>query len=574
MLAFCLLVLAALPPAPPLVHAPDAPSVPTVEAPTGPTAFELAAPAAVALEHEGRIDGAVLISDLGLALTTARATTHVNATYFANLIDGRRVAARVLAVDAARDLALLQLDGPGPFSALALAGSVPETGAPLTALVHPGGQPWNAVPGLLLQRTGSHLGKPDPLRLTARMATPLLGEGGPVVDAQGRLVGIVVAPEPGQNPAEAVAVSVDSIRAFLDHSAATVARFSLLLETVPSGASVAVDGHPVATLTPLRLEHLNLGRHQIVLSAPGLATDVVSVELIRRGSEALHRTLDRGGTLEVTTTAPADIWVDGTLRGSAPLRLQLPSGRHLVDARAPTTQPATSWVEVALGQVVPLELSLHRLTARVSMTTVPPGAQVTANGQPLGTTPLSHVELPAASVQLGIHAPGFHGYEFPIALAPGEDRDLGSYRLEPPYAWLDPRLPPMTRVALDGGPRHVAQRFERVPVGEHRLQVFAPNYYAYSEKLTAADAQTLVLDPPLARYDRLPPRRAAGIGLTGLGMAGGLVAIGLATDASSKPAVAPTLIGAALALGAGIWCLVTSRDAEEAGWSQEKAYAP
>ena len=50
--------------------------------------------------------------------------------------------------------------------------------------------------------------------------------------------------------------------------------------------------------------------------------------------------------------------------------------------------------------------------------------------------------------------------------------------LSQPYGWLDGRpLPAGTLLSLDDGPRHPPARYERVPVGEHRLQIYAPSYY-------------------------------------------------------------------------------------------------
>ncbi|MBS2027503.1 MAG: PEGA domain-containing protein [Deltaproteobacteria bacterium] len=554
----------------PVVFAPDngPPALPVVG-----TANNPAAQATLGLEHEGRVDGAVLISDLGLALTTSRAMAHPTAPLSAALLDGRRVGARVLAVDPGRDLALVQLDGPGPYTALTLASGGPELGAPATAVVQPGALSWTQVFASVEQRYASHSGKTDAQRLLLRVATPVLGEGGPVVDSTGHLLGVIASPEPDQSPGEAVVIGVDAIRGFLDRAGVYAPGFALVVTASPS-ATVTVDGRPAGDTShgPLRVEKLTLGRHEVKLAAQGMAEDVVSVELVGHAVESLNRALDPGGTLGVTASTRADVWVDGSLRGQAPTQLVLPAGRHVVDVRANGYLPATRWVEVATGKRADVDVSLERIAGELTLDTVPQGATVTANGEEIGKTPLAHARVPAGNVEVGIRFEGKHAYKFNVAVAPHETKDLGVYRLEDPFGWLDPVLPHDAAVVIDGGPRHVAQRYERLTVGPHTIDVFAPGYYAWSTQVTVADAQTVVLDPPLALYDRLPPRRAAGYGLTGLGAALGLVSIGFATDDSTKNFVAPGLLAGALALGVGAWCIISSSGQDQAGWTEQRTW--
>ena len=555
----------------PVVLAPEggAPPPPVVA-----TQNKVASDATIGLEHEGRVDGAVLISDLGLALTTTSAMAHPTAPLSAALLDGRRVGARVLALDPGRNLALVQLDGPGPYATVSLAGGGAEVGTPATVVVQPGSLAWTQIPATIEQRYATHKGHTDAQRLLLRVATPVLGEGGPVVDASGHLLGIVAPPEPDQSPGEANVIGVDAIRGFLDRAGVYAPGFALVVSTTPAGATVTIDGKAQGDTAhgPLRVEKLTLGRHEVHMTAPGMAEDVVSVELVGHAVESLNRALDSGGTLGVTTSTRADVWIDGSLRGQAPVQLQLPAGKHVVDVRANGYLPATRWVDVVTGKRADVDLSLERIAGELTLDTVPPGALVTANGEEIGKTPLTHARVPAGNVEVGIRFEGKHTYKFNVAVAPHETKDLGVYRLEEPYGWLDPSLPHDANVSIDGGKRHVAQRYERLEVGPHTIDVFAPGYYAWSTKVTVADAETVVLDPPLALYDHLPPRRAVGYGLTGLGAALGLVSIGFATDDSTKNFVAPGLLTGVLALGVGAWCIISSSGQEQAGWDEKRTW--
>jgi hypothetical protein len=563
-----LVVLATPPQAVPLVAPPPLVSPPSA------LATSSGVQATLALEHDGRVDGAVLISELGLALTTARALGPTASGLTAALHDGRRMGAHVLALDPAHDLGLISLEAPGPYPALRIASVLPEPGGAVTAIVQPGALAWQQVPGVLVQPYASHLGRVDTSRMLVRVASPLLGEGGPLLDGQSQLVAIVASPEPGQAPADAVGISAEVLRAFLDRAAVYAPTLALRVSSRPFGAVVTVDGRPVGTTgaEPLRIERLTIGRHEVRLALPGAAEDLLSVELLQHAVEEVFRPLDVGGTLAVAANAPAEVWVDGALRGTAPLTLLVPSGPHALDLRARGYLPLTQQVDIARGARHDVDAKLERISAEVSLATVPPGAAVTVNGEPLGTTPLNHARVFAGISELGLRASGLHSYRFNVNLAPQEFRDLGTFRLEAPFGWLDARLPHGTVIQIDGGPRHQPAPFERIGLGEHKLEVFAPGYFGYDETLTIADAQTVVLDPPLALNDRLGPRRAVGYGLSGLSMALGLVSIGLATDRSTSDLVGPTLLGGAVALGAGIYCLLTGVGSEAAGWAEHRTY--
>lgn len=549
-----------------------------------PPASSAAVLATVALEHDGRVEGGVLVSEVGLALTTARALAHAS-SLTAALHDGRRVPVRVLALDPGHDLGLVLLEAPGPYPALELASALPEPGAEVTAVVQPGALAWQVVPAVMVQpyaaepgraAPGVPAGRVDAGRLLVRVASPLLGEGGPLVDAASRLLAVVAAPVSGQAPADAVGISAEVLRAFLDRAAVYAPTLALRIASRPAGAAVTVDGRPAGTTgpEPLLVDRLTIGRHEVRLALPGAAEDLLGVELLPHAVESVDRPLDAGGALAVTANAQAEVWVDGVLRGLAPVTLVLPSGLHRLELRARGYLPAQRQVQVVAGGRVDQDVKLERIDAELSLATVPPGAEVTANGEPLGKTPLSHAKVFAGTVEVGLRAEGHHSYRFNVTLAPREWRDLGTFRLEEPFGWLDARLPPWSLIRIDGGPRHPPSAFERLAQGEHALEVLAPGYDGYAEKISVADGQTVVLDPPLALHDRLPPRRALGYGLSGLSVSLGLVAIGLATDRNTSDLVGPTLLTGAVALGAGIYCLLSGERPEEAGWAEHRSYTP
>jgi serine protease Do len=105
--------------------------------------------------------------------------------------DGRREAGRVAAVDIDADLAVIEVEtGGAPMVAW---GDGPSLGAPVLALGNPGGRRLRVSFGLVSATGGSFRG-PRGRRVgtTLEHTAPLVrgSSGGPVVDAEGRLVGI------------------------------------------------------------------------------------------------------------------------------------------------------------------------------------------------------------------------------------------------------------------------------------------------------------------------------------------------------------------------------------------------
>lgn len=108
--------------------------------------------------------------------------------------DGTVARGRVRGVDRARDLALVAVDGLAGGPWLPVAQGAPELGAPLWALGHPGAAdaPGGFYAGTLrfsaVQGIVSAVG-PEALQISAPVNPG--NSGGPVVDAEGRVIGIV-----------------------------------------------------------------------------------------------------------------------------------------------------------------------------------------------------------------------------------------------------------------------------------------------------------------------------------------------------------------------------------------------
>lgn len=159
--------------------------------------FQQSRPAVVRVESlntargEEGIGTGFFVSEAGQVLTAY----HVVASgqlFQVQTLSGRRLRARVVAYDAQADVALLQVQGQGPFPVLNLATRPPRVGETVLAIGNSGGDFLQARRGQLL-RLGAAAGRADFPQGTLEMTAPLApgDSGGPIIDGNGQAIGVV-----------------------------------------------------------------------------------------------------------------------------------------------------------------------------------------------------------------------------------------------------------------------------------------------------------------------------------------------------------------------------------------------
>ncbi|WP_345464581.1 S1C family serine protease [Deinococcus carri] len=159
--------------------------------------FTRSRPAVVRVESlnpsrgEEGIGTGFFISQTGQVLTAY----HVVASgqlFQVQTLAGRRLPARVAAYDAQADVALLQVQGRGPFPVLNLATRPPRVGETVLAIGNSGGDFLQPRRGQLL-RLGAEAGRADFPQGTLEMTAPLApgDSGGPIIDGNGQAIGVV-----------------------------------------------------------------------------------------------------------------------------------------------------------------------------------------------------------------------------------------------------------------------------------------------------------------------------------------------------------------------------------------------
>ena len=115
----------------------------------------------------------------------------------------------------------------------------------------------------------------------------------------------------------------------------------------------------------------------------------------------------RVGTLTIDTrSVSAEVLVDGERRGVTPLKLSVTPGPHIITVRSNGDErvvPMTIGAGADVSQYFDMKASQPvALFGRVSVVTDPPGARVTIDGRPRGTSPLMVADLTSEEHKIAV----------------------------------------------------------------------------------------------------------------------------------------------------------------------------
>jgi len=204
---------------------------------------------------------------------------------------------------------------------------------------------------------------------------------------------------------------------------------TLRVRSSPEAGDVSLDDGPVIGRTPLELGGLPLGRHEILVEAPGYEPHETVFVIQEPGQLVtvlvpLERTGLERGILEVPGAEGSVLMVDDDAeRHGIPARLELPPGEHRVIVIGPGGERYEAQLAIEAGRTTvmappPFAASPPEPTSgdverpeptrperakkgwgylNLSST---PWAEVYIGGKRLGTTPLIKAKLPAGRLRL------------------------------------------------------------------------------------------------------------------------------------------------------------------------------
>jgi formylglycine-generating enzyme required for sulfatase activity len=200
----------------------------------------------------------------------------------------------------------------------------------------------------------------------------------------------------------------------------------------------------------------------------------------------------------------AEISVDGQPVGTVAMEpLEVAPGRRHIEIRSERYQPAAADVEVeGCDRLQDIALALTPNWSGVSLSSIPAGAAVKVDGQPLGNTPME-LELEMGAHDIEISADRYKTWRGRVEVSTGQPVDFPEVRLEPADGRLAIRSRPTgASVLVDG--RYVGQTPVEVAVGpgkEHQIQLSKSGYEHANQKVTVASGEVKGLELALTAQE-------------------------------------------------------------------------
>jgi PDZ domain/PEGA domain len=194
------------------------------------------------------------------------------------------------------------------------------------------------------------------------------------------------------------------------------------------------------------------------------------------------------GQVMISLTPPGDVQIDGRTYAVAaePVTLDLTAGDHQLSATRPSYSQVSQTFTVTAGEVSTLTITLERVSASLSVVTVPDAVDVLFDGTPRGTTqrgagstlasaPLVLNDLPPGSHRLTFRRDCYVPVERAVTLAP-EDLALDPIQLTPAVANIRVEAPQASAsLFVDGTARGQAPADLALCEGTHVIEVRGPS---------------------------------------------------------------------------------------------------
>lgn len=274
-------------------------------------------------------------------------------------------------------------------------------------------------------------------------------------------------------------------------------QFSLTMKKLPGiltittepvdNAEVLVDQEPAGT-TPLTIEQIEPGLHDVELSADRYLPWYTEIEIAgMRQEQSLDVTLEPAWAEVTFKSSPeaANIIIDGETRGKTPATLEVVQGERRVEVRKAEYKIWQSAIEVTAGEAMDLPLiDLVRADGRISVTTKPPGANVTIGGRYRGQSPVEVSLAPGESYEVLLSRAGYREEERTLNVEPDEDIQL-NVNLSPVLGVVNIQVEPEgANLYVNDKDMGKASQKLTLPAREHDVRIEKPGYATHETTVT------------------------------------------------------------------------------------------
>lgn len=299
----------------------------------------------------------------------------------------------------------------------------------------------------------------------------------------------------GFSPAE---VSVDVKRGEPAQALLHLVKLPGKLEVDSGGvaAQISVDGAPLGTV-PGTVD-VPAGERTLTFKAPRYLEHVQRVVIAGGGErQSLKVALKPSfGVVSISSVpAGATIEVDGKPAGVTPAKVEMDAGMRRVQISSPGLRAWTSSVAVTAGAASTIgPVALGAADARVTVRSVPSGAQVTTGGTFRGVTPVTIDLSPGVSHAITVARAGYAPWTREVFAEPARESTLDA-RLA--ALLVEVRIqgePADAEVFVNGASRGKAPVSVSLPASRHKLDVRREGYDSFSTDLVLAPGIARTID--------------------------------------------------------------------------------
>jgi formylglycine-generating enzyme required for sulfatase activity len=178
-------------------------------------------------------------------------------------------------------------------------------------------------------------------------------------------------------------------------------------------------------------------------------------------------------------------------------RYLLRAGSHRVVAELAEHYPIDEVIDVSLLPDQTFEFEFVRLPGLISFRTDPEaGAEVSLNGQLIGTTPLVDFEVRPGTHQVQYVAERYLTEVATLAVVGGHERQAVTAELTPSWAPITvTSMPEGAEVLVDGRPVAVTPAVLELTAGERQIELRLPGYNAWQQQVRVFADAPQTLDP-------------------------------------------------------------------------------
>ncbi|MBC8315918.1 MAG: PEGA domain-containing protein [Bacteroidetes bacterium] len=252
---------------------------------------------------------------------------------------------------------------------------------------------------------------------------------------------------------------------------------SLTVTSQPeSEAEIWIDRKSTGETTPASFEMLSTGSHTLTLKKEMFETLAREFSITTDQETKLTLSMTPTfGSFSISTTPPAEIWIDQVNVGTGTYSSRLLKGLHIVEARLDKYDTITEPITIDINTPITLQWQMEPKTGILAINTNPPEANVYLDGLLKGTSPLFIENIIIGDHTLRFSMKGFGEVTKQILLQENQTLEINE-KLPTGVEVTINSIPSGAIIWIDSTGKGLTPVIETLSFGEHSLKFTKQDY--------------------------------------------------------------------------------------------------